>query len=55
MLTHSDKAIVALIMAILVILEQQAGLSLGIGEQWVTELLAIISAFLVWLVPNKPA
>jgi|GEM_PF-3572501 len=53
MLTNSDKAIVALIMAVLVIIEQQAGLTLGMSEAWVTDLLAIISAFLVWLVPNK--
>jgi hypothetical protein len=46
------KAYVAA-MAILVILEQHLQLSLGITEQWLTDLLAIMSAFLVWLIPNR--
>jgi len=49
----NNKTYVALIMAILVIIEQHSELKLGIGEAWVTDLIAIISAFLVWLVPNK--
>ena len=49
---HS-KAWVALIMATLLILEQHFGLALGITEEWVTDLLAIIMAFLVWAVPNR--
>jgi len=48
-----NKSWVALIMAILVIIEQHAGPSLGISEAWLTDLLAIITAFLVWLVPNR--
>jgi len=49
----NNKSYVALIMAILVIIEQHTELKLGIGEQWLTDLLAIIGAFLVWAVPNK--
>jgi len=48
-----NKSWVALIMAILVIVEQHAGPTLGITEAWLTDLLAIIGAFLVWLVPNR--
>lgn len=40
-------------MAVLVIIEQHARPMLGISQQWLTVLLAIISAFLVWLVPNR--
>jgi len=47
------KAYVAAIMAILVILDQHFQLSLGITEQWLMDLLAILSAFLVWAVPNR--
>lgn len=50
-----NKSWVALIMAVLVILQQHFGLALGITEAWLTDLLAIISAFLVWLVPNRAA
>ena len=51
-----NKAIVALVMAILVIIEQLWGFHIaGISEQWLTMLLAILTPILVWLVPNHPA
>jgi hypothetical protein len=51
-----NKAIVALVMAVLVIADQLWGISLGaITEESVTIVLAILTPILVWLVPNWPA
>jgi len=47
------KSIVALIMAIVAILEQHFQLSLGITEAWVADGIAILTAILVYLVPNR--
>lgn len=49
-----SKALVALIMAILMILEEWFGISFpGLSEQWVITLLALITPILVWVTPNK--
>ena len=51
-----SKAIVALIMAILIILEQIYGWEItgsGITEEWITNVLAILTPILVWLIPNR--
>ena len=48
------KALTAAIMAILVIIEQHFGASLNIPE-WLADLIAVICAILVWLVPNRAA
>ena len=53
MFTASDKAYVAVAMAILVIIEQFTGLRLGIGEEWVTAILVVLTPIFVWLVPNS--
>lgn len=51
-----NKAVVALVMAVLVVIDQAWGISLGpISEEWVTVLLAILTPVLVWLIPNHPA
>lgn len=47
------KAIVAAIMAILVVIDQVGGYSLGISEQYVTMLLTVLTPLFVWLTPNK--
>ena len=47
-----NKAWVSLIMAILVIADQIWGFHLGLSEETVTILLAIIWPLLVWLIPN---
>ena len=54
MVTSFDKAIVALIMAVIQIIEITYGRDLGITEQWVTDLLLILSPILVWITPNMP-
>ena len=47
------KSIVALIMAIVAIIEQHFDWTLGITEEWVTDGIAILTALLVYLVPNS--
>jgi phage-related protein len=50
------KAWVALIMAILVIIEQIWGWSSEfINEAWITGLLAILTPLFVFLFPNRPS
>lgn len=51
-----NKAIVALVMAILVIIDQLWGISVGpITPEFLTILLSVLTPVLVWLVPNHPA
>lgn len=51
-----NKAWVALIMALITIIEQWTGWSFGIGEEAATAFLALLTPILVWLVPNaRPA
>ena len=55
MLTHINenaKAIVAAIMAILVVVDQVFALKIGVSEEVVTIVIAVITPLLVWLVPN---
>lgn len=53
---EANKALGALVMAVLVVIDQAWGLSLGpISEAWVTVILAILTPVLVWLIPNRPA
>jgi hypothetical protein len=50
-----NKAIVALAMAVLVIIDQLWGIDLGaVSEETVTIVLAVLTPILVWLVPNWP-
>ena len=54
MSTSYNKAIVSLIMAILVILDQTWGIKIGaLSEENVTVVLAVIWGVLVYFVPNK--
>ena len=48
-----NKAWIALAMAVLAILEQIFHFNPGISEEWIAGLIAVITAFLVWLVPNR--
>lgn len=51
-----NKAIVALVMAALVIIEQIWGIKIGsISEETITIVLAVLTPILVWAVPNWPA
>jgi uncharacterized membrane protein len=50
-----NKAIVALVMAVLVIADQLWGISFGhVTEESITIILAVLTPILVWLVPNWP-
>jgi purine-cytosine permease-like protein len=53
--TEYNKAWVALIMAILVVLDQVFGISFGdvLSEEFITMLLAVLTPILVWLIPNN--
>lgn len=54
MSTSYNKAVVSLIMAILVILDQTWGIKIGaLSEENVTVVLAVIWGVLVYFVPNK--
>ena len=50
----ANKAIVAAVMAILVVIDQVWGIGFGaITEEWITVLLAILTPVFVWLIPNS--
>lgn len=51
-----NKAIVALIMAALIVIEQIWGFSASwLTEELITTILAVLTPILIWLVPNLPA
>jgi hypothetical protein len=54
MFTAIDKALAALIMAALYLLNTFAGIDLGLSPDTINTIIAAITPFLVWLVPNKP-
>ncbi len=53
MITSIDKALVAVIMGLLSILNLKFGFNLGIDEATVSAIIAAVTPFLVWLTPNK--
>ena len=53
MFTSIDKAIVAVVMAALYLLNTFTGLDIGLSEETVTGIIAAVTPLLVWLVPNK--
>ena len=54
-INSNAKAIVALIMSLLVVLDQVAGISLpGISEEAVTSIISLLTPVFVWLVRNRP-
>lgn len=53
MLSSVDKAIVALIMAIVALINSTTNFHIGLTETQVTVILTVLSPALVWLVPNK--
>ena len=53
-LSEFNKAIVALIMSALTIVEITTGFSIpGVSEMWLTMLLLVLNPILVWAVPNR--
>lgn len=55
MFTAIDKALVALVMGLLSILNLVFGIDLGITPETISVIIAAITPLLVWLVPNKSA
>jgi hypothetical protein len=55
MFTSLDKALVALIMGILYILNTFAGINIGLSAETVGSIIGILTPILVYLVPNKAA
>lgn len=53
MFTSIDKALIALIMGILYIMNSVFGVSFGLTEQTVASIVGVLTPILVWLVPNK--
>jgi hypothetical protein len=48
-----SKAIAAAVVAVLALIEIFFGWDLGIGEEWVLSILAVLGPIVVWLVPNR--
>ncbi len=53
MFTSVDKALVALIMGVLYILNTFAGIDLGVDAQTVSVIIGALTPVLVYFVPNK--
>ena len=53
MFTTFDKALVALVMAFLSILNIKFGFNLGLSEATVTGIIAALTPFLVYIWPNR--
>lgn len=54
MFTGLDKALIALIMGVLSIINLVWGINIGVSAETVSAVIAAITPFLVWLIPNKP-
>lgn len=55
MFTTIDKALVALIMAVLFLLNHFFNVNFGLDESTVTSIVAVLTPILVWAIPNKKA
>lgn len=53
MYTTVDKAIVAVLGGIIALIDMLFGINIGIGENVVAAIAAVITPLLVYLVPNK--
>lgn len=53
MFSSIDKAVVALLMAGVFLLNNLVGWDLGLGEDTLNAVAAVLSPLLVWLVPNR--
>jgi hypothetical protein len=54
MFTSIDKALVALVMGLLFIVQQFAGINLSwISQETVTTVIGLLTPVLVWAIPNK--
>lgn len=55
MFTTMDKALVALVMGLLSILNLMYGIDLGVSPETISTIIAALTPILVWLIPNKTA
>lgn len=55
MFTSMDKALTALVMAVLFLLNSAFGISFGLTEAQVATILTVLTPLLVYLIPNKSA
>jgi hypothetical protein len=55
MFTSIDKALTAIVMAVLYLLNSFGGIDVGLSEETVAAILAALTPLLVWLVPNRQA
>ena len=53
MFTSIDKALTAVVMAALYLLNTFGGIDIGLSEETVSAIFAALTPLLVWLVPNK--
>jgi hypothetical protein len=53
MFTSVDKALTAVVMAALFLLNEFAGIDTGLGEETIAAIIAAVTPILVYLVPNK--
>lgn len=54
MYTRFDKAIVAVVMAVILIVQKAFHISLGLDEDTVTEIIGALTPVLVLIFPNVP-
>lgn len=55
MFTSIDKALTALVMALLFLLNSFFGISIGLDPDLINGIITALTPVLVWLVPNKKA
>lgn len=53
MFTTIDKALVALVMGVLSILNLKFGFNLGFEENTISAIIGVLTPFLVWFTPNR--
>lgn len=53
MFTSMDKALIAMVMGVLYILNSVAGINLGFTEMQVATVIGILTPILVYFIPNK--
>lgn len=53
MFTSIDKALTAIVMAVLFLLNSVFHIDIGLSEETVAGILAAATPLLVWLIPNK--
>jgi hypothetical protein len=53
MFTSIDKALTAIVMAVLYLLNTYGGIDIGLSQETVAAILAALTPILVWLIPNK--